>query len=46
MQLLTWADGKHSLLDIAEIINEPIWELYHAVDILKKQKLISLKLFK
>ena len=46
MQLLTWADGKHSLLDIAEIINEPIWELYQAVDILKKQKLISLQLFK
>jgi aminopeptidase-like protein len=28
MNLLAYADGHHSLLDIAELIDVPIWELY------------------
>ncbi len=32
MNLLAYADGKQQLLDIAEIINEPAWELRPLVD--------------
>ena len=39
--LLSYCDGKHSLLDIAEKIEIPIWELYELVDELVLQDLIS-----
>ena len=27
MDLMTWSDGKNSLLEIAEMVDLPIWEL-------------------
>ncbi len=39
--LLSYCDGKHSLLDIAEKIKLPIWELYEIVEKLVSQDLIS-----
>ena len=41
MDIITYCDGEHSLLEIAEIINVPIWELYEKIEILLKEKLIK-----
>jgi len=38
---LSFCDGEHTLLDIAEKINLPAWELYELVEKLVSQKLIS-----
>jgi aminopeptidase-like protein len=43
INILTYADGKNSLLDISDKINLPIWELYNICQLLHKKKLISLK---
>ena len=43
MNLMTWSDGKHSLLDIAELCNVPIWKLYPILEKLIDEKLIKLK---
>lgn len=42
LAILTWADGNHSLLDIAEKTNFPIWEFYSYLNILKNEKLIKI----
>jgi aminopeptidase-like protein len=42
MNIISWSDGKHSLLDIAEICEVPIWELYPMIEILKNKKIIQL----
>lgn len=42
MSLITWADGTHSLLDIADKCNVPIWELYPLVKKLKEHDLLSM----
>ena len=39
MDLISYCDGKHSLLDIAEKINSPFWDLIKDV-----KKLISVKI--
>ncbi len=39
LDLITWSDGEHSLIEIAELCNSPIWDLYPVV-----QKLIDYKL--
>lgn len=41
INLLAYSDGQNSLLDIAEIMNVPIWHLYEIVDILKQESLIE-----
>lgn len=41
MNLLSLCDGEHSLLDIAEKINLPAWDLYELVDKLILHDLIS-----
>ncbi len=41
MDLISLCDGTNSLLDIAEILETPIWSLYEIID-----KLINLKLLK
>ncbi len=40
MDLLSYCDGEKSLLDIAELINVPIWTLYDQVDVLHNNGLI------
>ena len=41
LNILTYGDGKTSLLDIAEKSNLPIWELFKEVKVLEKEKLIK-----
>ncbi len=41
LDLLSFCDGEHSLLDIAEKINVPAWELYELVEKLISHDLIS-----
>lgn len=41
MNLLAYADGNRDLIDIAEIVNVPVWELTEIVEELKKQKLVE-----
>jgi aminopeptidase-like protein len=38
---LTWCDGSHDLIDIAEEIGIPVWKLYPIIKILREQKLIK-----
>ncbi len=42
LEILTWADGKNSLLEIAEKNNLPVWEFYFYIDVLKKNNLIKI----
>lgn len=42
MDLITWSDGSHSLIKIAELCDSPVWELYPIVDKLKSHDLIDL----
>jgi aminopeptidase-like protein len=41
MNFLSYCDGEHSLLDIAEKINRPSWDLYELVEELISHDLIS-----
>jgi aminopeptidase-like protein len=43
MDLITWSDGSHSILEIAELCDVPIWKLYPIIDQLVECNLISLK---
>lgn len=40
LDIISYCDGKHSLLDIAEKINVPAWDLYEQVNKLIKHDLI------
>ena len=40
LDLVSLCDGKKSLLEIAEILNVPIWSLYDKMSILEQKKLI------
>jgi aminopeptidase-like protein len=42
MDLITWSDGTKSLLEIADICDVPIWELYPIVEKLSDHQLLSL----
>ncbi len=42
MNFVSLCDGKSSLLEIAEILNVPIWSLYNIVDKLEKFNLIRI----
>jgi aminopeptidase-like protein len=41
MDMLSMLDGDHSLLDVANLINVPIWDLYGMIDTLKQHGLIG-----
>lgn len=42
MDFITWSDGTKSLLEIAEICEVPVWDLYSIMDEMAKHDLISL----
>jgi aminopeptidase-like protein len=42
-ELITWSDGNHSLLEIAEKCNTPIWELYPLIKKLQTHDLLVLE---
>jgi aminopeptidase-like protein len=41
MNFLSYCDGEHSLIDIAEKINLPAWDLYELIETLISHDLIS-----
>jgi aminopeptidase-like protein len=41
MDFISWCDGDHSLIDIAEKIGQPAWELYEIVDKLESHGLLE-----
>jgi len=41
MSIISLCDGKNSLLDIAEILSSPIWELYEIIEILVSHQLLK-----
>jgi len=41
MNLISLCDGENSLLQIAETLNTPIWELYELIDTLVEHKLLQ-----
>ncbi len=41
MDLISFCDGQHSLLEVAEILNIPIWELYELIDKLVEHNLLE-----
>jgi len=41
MNLIAYSDGKHSLLDIADKIGVPMWDLWPLVDRLKAHELLE-----
>lgn len=43
MDFITWSDGRHSLLEISEKSNVPIWNLYPLIKKLKSHGLITLE---
>jgi aminopeptidase-like protein len=43
VNLLAYADGEMSLLEIAKVINVPVWELYSVSEILTENKLLRNK---
>ena len=42
MNLISYCDGQHTILEIANLIDVPAWELYEIVETLKSHELISL----
>jgi aminopeptidase-like protein len=41
MNLLAYSDGKHSLLEIADIIGIPFWELYPIFETLRENRVLT-----
>jgi len=42
LDIITWSDGSHSLIEIAELSGLPIWELYDTLNQLSRHHLIEL----
>ena len=42
MNLITWSDGKNSLIEIAEICGVPVWDLYPIIKEMQSRELITL----
>ena len=42
MDVITWSDGSHTLLEIADKCKVPIWRLYPIIEKLYDQKIISI----
>ena len=43
LDMLSYSDGKHSILEIAELCSVPFWEMYNDFKILEQKKLIKLQ---
>jgi aminopeptidase-like protein len=43
IDVLTWADGKHTNLEIADIMSKPIEEINSTIEILKHANLIKIQ---
>ena len=43
MDLLSYCDGDHSILDISEIINQPISEVFSVYKLLESHNLVTHK---
>ena len=43
LDMLTYSDGKHSMLEIAELCLVPFWKIYDEFKILEKKGLVKLK---
>lgn len=41
MNLIAYCDGTNDLLDIANLLGVPMWDLYSVVDVLKKHSLLK-----
>ena len=41
MNLISFCDGSSSLLDIAEILGAPVWDLYDLIDTLVSHNLLE-----
>jgi aminopeptidase-like protein len=42
MDFISWCDGEHTLLEISEKLNVPIWELYDLCNNLEDHEIISI----
>jgi aminopeptidase-like protein len=42
MNVISWSDGRRSLLEIAELCGVPVWELYTIISTLKDSRLLEL----
>ena len=42
MDFISWCDGDHTLLEISEKLNVPIWELYDLCKNLEDHEIISI----
>jgi aminopeptidase-like protein len=42
MDIISYSDGKKSLIEIAELCRVPIWQLYPIIDQLTHSNLITL----
>lgn len=42
MNVISWSDGRRSLLEIAELCGVPVWELYPIISTLKESRLLDL----
>ncbi len=43
MDFLTWSDGKKSILEISDYLNQPMWKILEIVKQLKESELIKIK---
>ena len=46
LEILTWADGKNSLLEVAEKSDLPMWDFYYFLNLLKKINSLKLEMKK
>ncbi|MEK9652315.1 MAG: DUF4910 domain-containing protein [Betaproteobacteria bacterium] len=45
MNFLSWSDGHHSLLEIADKCGRPIWDLYPIIELLVAHKLVNIRCY-
>jgi aminopeptidase-like protein len=43
LDVISWSDGTRSLLEIAELCDKPVWDLYPIVEVLVTKGLLSLE---